>query len=74
MGSAVLAHFLLGEKLQKMGVLGCLLCIVVSTVIVLHAPEERSINSVKEIWELAIQPGRTLSCLVVLISCFYLSS
>ncbi|KAJ6858042.1 magnesium transporter NIPA6 [Populus alba x Populus x berolinensis] len=55
--SAVLAHFLLGEKLQKMGVLGCLLCIVGSTVIVLHAPEERSINSVKEIWELAIQPA-----------------
>jgi hypothetical protein len=38
-------------------VLGCLLCIVGSTVIVLHAPEERSINSVEEIWELAIQPG-----------------
>ncbi|KAF9660906.1 hypothetical protein SADUNF_Sadunf19G0012400 [Salix dunnii] len=55
--SAVLAHFLLREKLQKMGVLGCLLCIVGSTVIVLHAPEERSINSVKEIWELAIQPA-----------------
>ena len=58
MGSAVLAHFLLKEKLQKMGVLGCLLCIVGSTVIVLHAPAERSINSVEEIWELAIQPGR----------------
>ena len=57
MGSAVLAHFLLKEKLQKMGVLGCLLCIVGSTVIVLHAPEERSIDSVEEIWELAIQPG-----------------
>ncbi|XP_034923133.1 probable magnesium transporter NIPA6 [Populus alba] len=55
--SAVLAHFLLKEKLQKMGVLGCLLCIVGSTVIVLHAPEERSINSVEEIWELAIQPA-----------------
>ncbi|KAJ6292126.1 hypothetical protein OIU76_024103 [Salix suchowensis] len=55
--SAVLAHFLLREKLQKMGVLGCLLCIVGSTVIVLHAPEERSINSVIEIWELAIQPA-----------------
>uniref|UniRef100_A0A6N2LN21 Probable magnesium transporter n=1 Tax=Salix viminalis TaxID=40686 RepID=A0A6N2LN21_SALVM len=55
--SAVLAHFLLREKLQKMGVLGCLLCIVGSTVIVLHAPKERSINSVIEIWELAIQPA-----------------
>uniref|UniRef100_A0A2P2MF86 Probable magnesium transporter n=1 Tax=Rhizophora mucronata TaxID=61149 RepID=A0A2P2MF86_RHIMU len=55
--SAVLAHFLLKEKLQKMGMLGCLLCIVGSTVIVLHAPHEKSINSVEEIWELAIQPA-----------------
>ncbi|KAL3021176.1 hypothetical protein AAZX31_05G183400 [Glycine max] len=57
MGSAVLAHFLLKEKLQKMGMLGCLLCIVGSTVIVLHAPEEKSLSSVQEIWELAIQPA-----------------
>nr|XP_023914635.1 probable magnesium transporter NIPA6 isoform X1 [Quercus suber]XP_023914636.1 probable magnesium transporter NIPA6 isoform X2 [Quercus suber] len=55
--SAVLAHFLLKEKLQKMGILGCLLCIVGSTVIVLHAPEEQSLTSVEEIWELATQPA-----------------
>ncbi|XP_019052089.1 PREDICTED: probable magnesium transporter NIPA6 isoform X2 [Nelumbo nucifera] len=55
--SAVLAHFLLDEKLQKMGVLGCVLCIVGSTVIVLHAPEESTPSSVEEIWDLAIQPA-----------------
>ncbi|KAF8023000.1 hypothetical protein BT93_F0495 [Corymbia citriodora subsp. variegata] len=55
--SAILAHFMLNEKLQRMGMLGCLLCIVGSTIIVLHAPEERSIDSVEEIWELAIQPA-----------------
>ncbi|GKV18873.1 hypothetical protein SLE2022_368570 [Rubroshorea leprosula] len=55
--SAVLAHFMLKEKLQKMGMVGCLLCIVGSTVIVLHAPEEQSIDSVEEIWELATQPA-----------------
>lgn len=55
--SAVLAHCLLDEKLQKMGMLGCLLCIVGSTIIVLHAPGERPIDSVDEIWALAIQPG-----------------
>lgn len=55
--SAVLAHFLLNEKLQKMGMLGCLLCIVGSTIIVLHAPRERSLESVDEIWGLAIQPA-----------------
>lgn len=57
MGSAVLAHFLLKEKLGKMGILGCLLCVVGSVVIVLHAPQEESIDSVEEIWELATQPG-----------------
>ncbi|XP_030551375.1 probable magnesium transporter NIPA6 isoform X1 [Rhodamnia argentea] len=55
--SAVLAHFLLNEKLQRMGMLGCLLCIVGSTIIVLHAPEEMSVTSVEEIWELATQPA-----------------
>lgn len=61
MDSAILAHFMLKEKLQKMGMLGCLLCIVGSTIIVLHAPEERSITSVEEIWELATQPGGLLN-------------
>ncbi|XP_030462751.1 probable magnesium transporter NIPA6 isoform X3 [Syzygium oleosum] len=55
--SAVLAHFILNEKLQRMGMLGCLLCIVGSTIIVLHAPEELSVDSVEEIWELATQPA-----------------
>ncbi|XP_077248710.1 putative magnesium transporter NIPA6 [Tasmannia lanceolata] len=55
--SAVLAHFILKERLQRMGVLGCVLCIVGSTVVVLHAPEESSPSSVEEIWELATQPA-----------------
>ncbi|THU68785.1 hypothetical protein C4D60_Mb08t07500 [Musa balbisiana] len=40
-----------------MGVLGCVLCIVGSTVIVLHAPEERTPSSVQQIWDLATQPA-----------------
>ncbi|RDY00721.1 putative magnesium transporter NIPA6, partial [Mucuna pruriens] len=57
MVSAVLAHFMLKEKLQRMGMLGCLLCIVGSTMIVLHAPQEKSLSSVEEIWQLAVQPA-----------------
>ncbi|KAK7838036.1 putative magnesium transporter nipa6 [Quercus suber] len=68
--SAVLAHFLLKEKLQKMGILGCLLCIVGSTVIVLHAPEEQSLTSVEEIWELATQPASAVAVALVLILYF----
>ncbi|XP_017185872.2 probable magnesium transporter NIPA6 isoform X3 [Malus domestica] len=53
--SAVLAHFLLKERITKMGIVGCLTCIVGSVVIVIHAPREHSLNSVEEIWVLATQ-------------------
>lgn len=55
--SAVLAHFILEERLHIFGVVGCILCLVGSTSIVLHAPLERKITSVKEIWYLATEPG-----------------
>ncbi|KAI9115019.1 hypothetical protein K1719_014032 [Acacia pycnantha] len=55
--SAVLAHFILREKLHVFGKLGCALCMVGSTTIVLHAPHERNIHSVKEVWTLATEPG-----------------
>ncbi|CAH2075846.1 unnamed protein product [Thlaspi arvense] len=55
--SAVLAHFLLNEKLRKMGVWGCVCCIVGSVMIVIHAPQEHTPNSVEEIWKLAMQPA-----------------
>lgn len=54
--SAVLAHHLLAEKLNAFGVVGCLLCIAGSLAIVLHAPEERPITSVLQVWALALQP------------------
>lgn len=43
-----------------MGILGCILCVVGSTIIVLHAPGEHDISSVDEIWELATQPGKQM--------------
>jgi len=60
--SAVLSHFLLKERLPKMGVMGCVSCIVGSIVIVIHAPQEQTPSSVQEIWDLATQPGWILSC------------
>ncbi|XP_057469728.1 probable magnesium transporter NIPA4 isoform X2 [Actinidia eriantha] len=55
--SAALAHIMLREKLHIFGILGCVLCIVGSVTIVLHAPREREIESVKEVWDLATEPG-----------------
>ncbi|KAI4317353.1 hypothetical protein L6164_025226 [Bauhinia variegata] len=68
--SAVLAHFILKERLHIFGMLGCLLCVVGSTTIVLHAPHERNIHSVKEVWELATEPAFLvyISIVVILVS------
>ncbi|PUZ49687.1 hypothetical protein GQ55_7G345200 [Panicum hallii var. hallii] len=55
--SAVLAHVMLREKLHIFGILGCVLCVVGSTTIVLHAPPEREIESVTEVWDLAMEPA-----------------
>ncbi|XP_019174785.1 PREDICTED: probable magnesium transporter NIPA2 [Ipomoea nil] len=65
--SAVLAHFILEERLHIFGVVGCILCLVGSTSIVLHAPLERKIDSVKEIWNLATEPGFIVYTCVVIV-------
>ncbi|KAF5199415.1 Magnesium transporter nipa2 [Thalictrum thalictroides] len=64
--SAVLAHFILEEKLHIFGVLGCVLCMVGSTIIVLHAPLEKPITSVKELWTLATEPVLVLVAVLIL--------
>ncbi|CAL9075987.1 unnamed protein product, partial [Musa textilis] len=69
--SAVLAHFMLNEKLHIFGVLGCVLCVVGSTSIVLHAPIEKDIESVKEVWYLATEPGFISYACVVLFLVFF---
>ncbi|KAF3676107.1 putative magnesium transporter NIPA6 [Capsicum annuum] len=71
--SALLAHFMLKERLQRLGVLGCISCIVGSVVIVIHAPQENMPASLQEIWMLATQPAfliyvaATLSMVLALI-------
>ncbi|KAK6164082.1 hypothetical protein DH2020_000946 [Rehmannia glutinosa] len=55
--SAVLAHFILNEKLHQLGILGCVMCIAGSIIIVIHAPQEQPISSVQEIWNMATQPA-----------------
>ncbi|KAK9167707.1 hypothetical protein Scep_002898 [Stephania cephalantha] len=63
---AVLAHIILREKLHIFGVLGCVLCVVGSTTIVLHAPQEQEIESVKEVWDLATEPAFILYAALVI--------
>ncbi|KAL6616494.1 hypothetical protein ACP70R_038764 [Stipagrostis hirtigluma subsp. patula] len=54
------------------GILGCVLCVVGSTTIVLHAPQERSIESVAEVWDLATEPAFLFYAAIVLAATFVL--
>ncbi|PON48786.1 Magnesium transporter NIPA [Parasponia andersonii] len=70
--SAVLAHIILREKLHIFGILGCALCVVGSTTIVLHAPQERGIESVTEVWDLAMEPAFLFYAALVITAAFIL--
>ncbi|KAL9260930.1 putative magnesium transporter NIPA3 [Drosera capensis] len=62
----------LGARLHIFGVVGCVLCVVGSTTIVLHAPQERQIESVKEVWDLATEPGFVVYAVLVMAAAFVL--
>ncbi|GJM92367.1 hypothetical protein PR202_ga08836 [Eleusine coracana subsp. coracana] len=66
--SAALADIMLKEKLHIFGILGCVLCVVGSTTIVLHAPQERDIESVAEVWDLATEPAFLFYAAIVLVA------
>ncbi|XP_020578594.1 probable magnesium transporter NIPA4 isoform X1 [Phalaenopsis equestris] len=68
--SAALAHIILREKLHIFGILGCALCVVGSITIVLHAPQEREIDSVKEVWDLATEPAFLFYSAAVMVTVF----
>ncbi|GAV86506.1 Mg_trans_NIPA domain-containing protein [Cephalotus follicularis] len=70
--SAALAHIILRERLHTFGILGCVLCVVGSTTIVLHAPQEQEINSVIEVWNLATEPAFLLYAALVITAVFVL--
>lgn len=54
---AVLASIFLKEELGRIGTVGCALCLLGSVVIVLHAPEDKEIQTVDEILGYAMSPG-----------------
>ncbi|XP_009630179.1 putative magnesium transporter NIPA6 [Nicotiana tabacum] len=70
--SAALAQIVLKEKLHPLGILGCVMCIAGSIVIVIHAPQEHAIASVKEIWYMATQKAFLLYVGSVLVLVFIL--
>ncbi|EPQ53707.1 DUF803-domain-containing protein, partial [Gloeophyllum trabeum ATCC 11539] len=64
---AVLASFLLKEELGHIGRIGCTLCLLGSSIIVLHAPEDKEVQTVDEILHYAMQPGFLMYCFTVAV-------
>mmetsp|Transcript_16788 Transcript_16788/g.27838 ORF Transcript_16788/g.27838 Transcript_16788/m.27838 type:complete len:293 (-) Transcript_16788:533-1411(-) len=71
--SALLADVVLGEKLHRCGMLGCLSCTVGSAILVSASPEERLVQSVDEVWAMATQPLFVAYTICVIVAVLVLS-
>ncbi len=74
--TAILASKFLNERLNLLGKMGCFLCIIGSTIIVIHSPKENEVNDLNLLIEKALDPVfATYVIIIVLISiiiAFYL--
>lgn len=70
--SAILSSYLLGERLNLLGKLGCLLSIVGSTVLVIHAPEEEEVTTLNEMATKLKEPGFLVYAGILLGICLIL--
>ncbi|XP_038563586.1 magnesium transporter NIPA4 isoform X2 [Micropterus salmoides] len=67
--SAVLSSHLLGEVLNVVGKLGCLLCVLGSILLVLHAPQEQEVTSLHDMTNKLLKPGFLVYMSAVLLLC-----
>ncbi|XP_046888644.1 magnesium transporter NIPA2 isoform X2 [Hypomesus transpacificus] len=65
--SAVLASYFLNERLNVHGKVGCLMCILGSTVMVIHAPLEEEVASLSVMAEKLKDPGFIIFALCVVV-------
>ncbi|XP_044283239.1 magnesium transporter NIPA2-like isoform X2 [Varanus komodoensis] len=66
--SAVLASYFLNEQLNIHGKIGCLLSILGSTVMVIHAPQEEEVSSLESMAEKLKDPGFIVFAVCILVS------
>ncbi|XP_061454775.1 magnesium transporter NIPA2-like [Rhineura floridana] len=66
--SAVLASYFLNEQLNLHGKIGCILSILGSTVMVIHAPQEEEVSSVESMAEKLKDPGFIVFAVCMLAS------
>uniref|UniRef100_A0A3B5AVI8 Magnesium transporter NIPA2-like n=1 Tax=Stegastes partitus TaxID=144197 RepID=A0A3B5AVI8_9TELE len=67
--SAVLSSYLLGEALNVVGKLGCLLSVLGSTLLVIHAPQEQEVTSLRDMTDKLLEPGFLVFMSLVLLLC-----
>uniref|UniRef100_A0AAV2KW79 Magnesium transporter n=1 Tax=Knipowitschia caucasica TaxID=637954 RepID=A0AAV2KW79_KNICA len=65
--SAVLSSYFLSERLNLHGKLGCLLSILGSTTMVIHAPKEEEIDSLEDMNRKLIDPGFLFFAALVIV-------
>jgi hypothetical protein len=56
--SAVLASRVLGEHVNMLGKMGCVLCVVGATILVIHCPKEQELNTMDELAVLLQNAGK----------------
>ncbi|WAQ99436.1 NIPA2-like protein [Mya arenaria] len=75
--SALMSSYFLNEKLNLLGKVGCLLCLLGSTLIVVHSPEEQEIQTMKSLKDRILEPGIIILSLcliaIALVSMFVLA-
>ncbi|XP_056133949.1 magnesium transporter NIPA2 isoform X1 [Lampris incognitus] len=71
--SAVLSSYFLTERLNLHGKLGCLLSILGSTTMVIHAPQEEEISSLEHMARKLVDPGfLVFATLVVIVALIFI--
>lgn len=70
--ATMLATKFLNESLNLLGKVGCFLCIIGSTVIVLHAPIETDIDNTDQLFEMLLQAEFLIYVTLVMLTTFVL--
>ncbi|XP_025723313.2 magnesium transporter NIPA4 [Callorhinus ursinus] len=70
--SATLSSYFLGESLNLLGKLGCVICVAGSTVMVIHAPEEEKVSTVVEMAAKMKDTGYLVFAVLLLVLCLIL--
>lgn len=65
--AAVLSSRFLKEKLNLLGKIGCFLCLVGSTIIVIHSPKEKEVTDLNELFSKVKEPTFVVYVFIVLI-------